>query len=93
MRRQSALALLKNGRVPTSASSGSFRTTVPSHPGKLPADQIERKVQDSGRRLLPRGTLVLAAAFAGEGQLTNSNRAFGQGVAAQLMPICLSATS
>jgi hypothetical protein len=28
-----------------------------------------------------RGTFVLAAAFAGEGQLTNSNRAFGQGSA------------
>jgi hypothetical protein len=28
-----------------------------------------------------RGTVILAAAFAGEGQLTNSNRAFGQGAA------------
>jgi hypothetical protein len=28
-----------------------------------------------------RGTVVLAAAFAGEGQLTNSNRPFGQGMA------------
>ena len=28
-----------------------------------------------------RGTIILAAAFAGEGQLTNSNRAFGQGAA------------
>jgi hypothetical protein len=27
------------------------------------------------------GTVILAAAFAGEGQLTNSNRAFGQGAA------------
>ena len=28
-----------------------------------------------------RGTVILAAAFAGEGQLTNANRSFGQGVA------------
>ena len=28
-----------------------------------------------------RGTVILAAAFAGEGQLTNSNRSFGQGAA------------
>src|ERR1700744_1288765 len=28
-----------------------------------------------------RGTVILAAFFAGEGQLTNSNRAFGQGAA------------
>lgn len=27
-----------------------------------------------------RGTVILAAAFAGEGQLTNSNRSFGQGI-------------
>jgi hypothetical protein len=29
---------------------------------------------------LDRGTFLLAAAFAGEGQLTNANRSFGQGV-------------
>ncbi len=28
-----------------------------------------------------RGTFVLAAAFAGEAQLTNANRSFGQGAA------------
>jgi hypothetical protein len=28
-----------------------------------------------------RGTVILAAAFAGEGQLTNANRSFGQGAA------------
>jgi hypothetical protein len=46
-----------------------------------------------------RGLVVLAAAFAGEGQLTNSNSSFGQGVAAtaatsaQLTPICSLAIS
>src|SRR5581483_3799268 len=39
------------------------------------------EVQDSSEDGFDPGTFVLAGLFAGEGQLRNSNRAFGQGVA------------
>ena len=42
-----------------------------------PKEKFKIAAQDS----FDRGTVVLAAAFAGEAQLTNSNRSFGQGAA------------
>jgi hypothetical protein len=54
--------------------------TFPSLTNYEPISAKEKFViatQDS----FDRGTVILAAAFAGEGQLTNSNRAFGQGAA------------
>ena len=42
-----------------------------------PAQKFKLATQDS----FDRGTVALAALFAGEAQLTNSNRSFGQGVA------------
>ncbi len=42
------------------------------------SEKFKIAAQDS----FDRGTFVLAAAFAGEGQLTNSNRSFGDGAAA-----------
>jgi len=41
------------------------------------AQKFKLATQDS----FDRGTFILAAAFAGEGQLTNSNKSFGQGAA------------
>jgi hypothetical protein len=41
----------------------------------------KQKFKIASQDAFDRGTFVLAAAFAGEGQLTNSNRSFGQGVA------------
>jgi len=41
------------------------------------AQKFRLATQDS----FDRGTFILAAAFAGEGQLTNANRSFGQGAA------------
>jgi hypothetical protein len=43
-----------------------------------PGEKFKIATQDS----FDRGTFILAAAFAGEGQLTNSNPAFGDGAAA-----------
>jgi hypothetical protein len=54
--------------------------TFPSLTNYEPISAKEKFViatQDS----FDRGTVILAAAFAGEGQLTNANRAFGQGAA------------
>ena len=54
--------------------------TFPSLTNYEPISPKEKFViasQDS----FDRGTVILAALFAGEGQLTNSNRAFGQGAA------------
>jgi hypothetical protein len=54
--------------------------TSPSLTNYEPVSAREKFViaaQDS----FDRGTVILAAAFAGEGQLTNSNKAFGQGAA------------
>ena len=54
--------------------------TFPSLTDYKPISAREKFViatQDS----FDRGTVVLAAAFAGEGQLTNANRSFGQGAA------------
>jgi hypothetical protein len=55
-----------------------FRTAsmpVPYQP-LSPSEKFKIAQQDS----FDRGTLLLAAAFAGESQLSNDNRAFGQGV-------------
>jgi hypothetical protein len=41
----------------------------------------KEKFKIAGQDGFDRGTVVLAAAFAGESQLTNDNRAFGQGAA------------
>ena len=54
--------------------------TSPSLTNYKPISAREKFViatQDS----FDRGTVILAAAFAGEGQLTNANRSFGQGAA------------
>jgi hypothetical protein len=54
--------------------------TFPSLTNYQPISAKEKFViasQDS----FDRGTVILAAAFAGEGQLTNANRSFGQGAA------------
>ena len=54
--------------------------TSPSLTNYEPISAREKLViatQDS----FDRGTVILAAAFAGEGQLTNANRSFGQGAA------------
>lgn len=55
-----------------------FRTSPPLNPYKPISTGEKFKIarQDS----FDRGTLLLAAAFAGESQLNNDNRAFGQGV-------------
>ena len=56
-----------------------FRTTALPNPYTpiSPKQKFTIATQDS----FDRGTFVLAAAFAGEAQLSNSNRAFGQGAA------------
>ncbi len=56
-----------------------FRTTAMPNPYTpiSPKQKFTIATQDS----FDRGTFVLAAAFAGEAQLSNSNRAFGQGAA------------
>jgi hypothetical protein len=43
---------------------------------------VEQKFKIATQDSFDRGTFILAAAFAGEGQLTNSNPSFGQGAAA-----------
>ncbi len=56
-----------------------YRTSPSLHPYSptTPSEKLKIASEDS----FDRGTFVLAAAFAGEAQLTNSNRAFGQGLA------------
>lgn len=55
-----------------------FRTspTLANYAPISPREKFRIAAQDS----FDRGTFLLAAAFAGESQLSNSNRAFGQGV-------------
>jgi hypothetical protein len=55
-----------------------FRTspTLVNYKPITPKEKFKIATQDS----FDRGTVALAAAFAGEGQLSNSNRSFGQGV-------------
>jgi hypothetical protein len=55
-----------------------YRTSPSLHPYKplLPAEKFKIATQDS----FDRGTVALAALFAGESQLSNSTPAFGQGV-------------
>lgn len=56
-----------------------YRTSPSLHPYvPLTASQ---KFKVTEQDVLDRGTIILAALFAGEAQLTNSNRAFGQGAA------------
>jgi hypothetical protein len=56
-----------------------YRTSPSPHPYTplRPGEKFKIAAEDA----FDRGTFVLAAAFAGEAQLTNSNRAFGQGAA------------
>jgi hypothetical protein len=55
-----------------------YRTfpTLTNYKPIAPKEKFKIATDDS----FDRGTVVLAALFAGEGQLTNSNRSFGQGV-------------
>jgi len=62
------LGIIPNYR--TSASLANYQQISPREKFRLAK-------QDS----FDRGTILLAAAFAGEGQLTNSNKSFGQGAA------------
>src|ERR1700682_3572225 len=61
------------GVVPNYRTSPSLIEYKPLTPGA----KLAIATQDS----FDRGTVVLAAAFAGQAQLTNSNRSFGQGAA------------
>jgi hypothetical protein len=61
------------GIVPNYRSSGSLN---PYHP-----ISVKAKFAIASEDAFDRGTFVLAAAFAGESQLSNDNRAFGQGAA------------
>src|ERR1700688_1534245 len=56
-----------------------FRTspTLASYEPLTPREKFRIAAQDS----FDRGTVILAALFAGQGQLNNDNRSFGQGVA------------
>ncbi len=56
-----------------------YRTAVLPNPYK--ALSAKEKFKIATQDAFDRGTFVLAAAFAGEAQLTNANRAFGQGAA------------
>lgn len=56
-----------------------FRTSPTLHP-YVPISS-KQKFKLAAQDAFDRGTVVLAAAFAGEGQLTNANRSFGQGAA------------
>jgi hypothetical protein len=62
------------GIIPNNRTSPSLKNYQPLSPQA----KFEIARQDS----FDRGTLVLAAAFAGEAQLTNANRSFGQGMGA-----------
>jgi hypothetical protein len=61
------------GLIPNYRTSASLKNYQPL----TPREKFKIASQDA----FDRGTIVLAAAFAGEGQLTNANPAFGQGVA------------
>ncbi|HMF79288.1 MAG TPA: hypothetical protein VK604_26750 [Bryobacteraceae bacterium] len=61
------------GIVPNYRTSPSLNPYVPI--------SSKEKFKVASQDAFDRGTVVLAAAFAGEGQLTNSNRDFGQGAA------------
>ncbi len=61
------------GIIPNYRTSASLNPYVPL----TTREKFKIASQDS----FDRGTFVLAAAFAGESQLTNANRSFGQGVA------------
>lgn len=61
------------GIIPNFRTSASLRPYTPL----TPKQKFKLATQDS----FDRGTMILAAGFAGEGQLTNSNPSFGQGVA------------
>jgi hypothetical protein len=61
------------GIVPNYRTSPSLQNYEPLTP--------KEKFKIAGEDGFDRGTVVLAAAFAGESQLTNDNRAFGQGAA------------
>src|ERR1700730_7983640 len=61
------------GVIPNYRTSPSLTQYQPLTPG----EKFVIASQDS----FDRGTVVLAAAFAGQAQLTNSNRSFGQGAA------------
>ena len=56
-----------------------YRTAATLHP-YVPLSSKE-KFKVASQDAFDRGTVVLAAVFAGEGQLSNSNRSFGQGAA------------
>jgi hypothetical protein len=56
-----------------------YRTSASLHPYAPISDK--EKIKIGLEDAFDRGTFVLAAAFAGEAQLSNSNRAFGQGAA------------
>src|SRR5579871_638943 len=60
------------GIVPNFRTSPSLTNYEPLTP--------KEKFKLAGEDAFDRGSFVLAAAFAGEGQLTNSNASFGQGV-------------
>jgi hypothetical protein len=61
------------GIVPNYRTSPSLTEYKPISPG----EKFRIATQDS----FDRGTVILAAAFAAQGQLTNANRSFGQGAA------------
>lgn len=56
-----------------------YRTSASLHP--YTPLTVKEKFKVAGEDSWDRGTLALAALFAGEAQLGNSNRPFGQGVA------------
>lgn len=60
------------GIIPNFRTAPTPDTYAPISPGE--------KFRIAGLDSFDRGTFLLAAAFAGEGQLNNDNRAFGQGV-------------
>jgi hypothetical protein len=59
------------GLIPNYRTSGSLQNYVPLTSGE--------KFKIASQDAFDRGTIALAALFGGESQLTNSNRAFGQG--------------
>lgn len=61
------------GIIPNNRTSPSLREYKPV--------TIKEKFSIASQDVFDRGTVVLGALFAGQGQLANSNRSFGQGVA------------
>lgn len=57
-----------------------YRTDILPNPYK--PISVKQKFVIASQDSFDRGTVILAAAFAGEAQLSNDNRAFGQGAAA-----------